>query len=581
MFEIKKADEKKTLMSNIIPFNIYNIPYYPSLWVGKPIPLKGESLSSWMIRTSLANLEKLSSLIGDLGYYPVQIDLDLNWKKDLIQFLSENTGIQKNILRKLSLYSLTRKINSFNRKNEKILRTYNDLWFTGWRKRTNNGLRFCPLCLKEDKIPFFRKKWRLSFITFCSDHNCFLENRCPKCNTSISPYELNWDSSLVKCYKCGYDLRKTEPLMIKQSDSILIGSKYFFQYYTLIDLQKVFSIGWIIANHCSFSDKIFNNHPLAKSKLINGLEKRYLGANNKKSYFMNIQAIFLIIGTAIKLYHNKPLLINFLNKFFTTREHYFTKVPYICLEEKCDYTNSSYAKILIHLRKHLDKQIFYCDICNKGFLRKWNLKKHKILHNKLHPFKCFVDNCKKKFRHEKHYIQHLRQVHNKKPYICHICNKRFDRRYNLKTHIRIHTGEKPYKCKECGKYFTQTSALNVHSRIHTGERPYKCEVCDKAFTQSHSLTEHMRTHTEERPYDCPKCEKSYKRKHHLDVHLRTHSAEKPFKCEKCGKGFSNKSNLNKHKAVHSDERPFVCNICGKNYKYSGGLSKHKNIHSNI
>ena len=88
-----------------------------------------------------------------------------------------------------------------------------------------------------------------------------------------------------------------------------------------------------------------------------------------------------------------------------------------------------------------------CIVCDKVFIRGFDLKSHMLKHTGERPHKC--DVCKTMFRH----------------------------RYDLKSHMLVHTGEKPIQCNVCGTKFKQTHSLRRHMLIHTGEKPHKCDVC--------------------------------------------------------------------------------------------------------
>jgi len=74
------------------------------------------------------------------------------------------------------------------------------------RINKGNGIRFCPRCLEESIEPYFKKQWRLSFVTTCSKHQCFLQNCCPKCHFPVTPYKVKDDQGFCRCHNCDLSL---------------------------------------------------------------------------------------------------------------------------------------------------------------------------------------------------------------------------------------------------------------------------------------------------------------------------------------------------------------------------------------
>lgn len=82
------------------------------------------------------------------------------------------------------------------------------------RTRKGFGLMYCPLCLKEDVEPYFRKQWRLAFHLVCDRHGTLMCDRCPSCGAAVVYFrrELGRRSEIdggeiTLCHACGFDLR--------------------------------------------------------------------------------------------------------------------------------------------------------------------------------------------------------------------------------------------------------------------------------------------------------------------------------------------------------------------------------------
>ncbi|MCW2364831.1 hypothetical protein M2341_000278 [Sphingobium sp. B7D2B] len=66
--------------------------------------------------------------------------------------------------------------------------------------RHRAGLQFCPTCLITDTTPYFRRRWRLAFVTSCTEHGTMLRDRCPHCSSPVHPHVA---LSARHCFKCG------------------------------------------------------------------------------------------------------------------------------------------------------------------------------------------------------------------------------------------------------------------------------------------------------------------------------------------------------------------------------------------
>ena len=86
-----------------------------------------------------------------------------------------------------------------------------------------------------------------------------------------------------------------------------------------------------------------------------------------------------------------------------------------------------------------------------------------------------------------------RPVHNKEgiaekySFKCDVCDKRFQRKDQLRSHARTHTGERPYACHICDKTFTSRVGLNNHMKIHES----RCPTCNQKFHSEEDKINHV------------------------------------------------------------------------------------------
>jgi len=118
------------------------------------------------------------------------------------------------------------------------------------RRSSLPGLRYCPLCLHDDEHPYFRKKWRLAFSVLCTQHRCYLLDRCPRCGTPLTPYLSCKDEHVVVCYRCGGSLVGAEKLSASEDVEIINVVKWL---YTVLDDGYVVISDTPIHSHLYFN----------------------------------------------------------------------------------------------------------------------------------------------------------------------------------------------------------------------------------------------------------------------------------------------------------------------------------------
>jgi hypothetical protein len=175
-----------------------------TLWPIHPKPLPDELFSCWLLRIARGyamTIQQFCALI-----WPGQIiwskDLDRTAPANVLHLLSVRTGTAYEAVVATTLAQYEQSLIQSDGQ------VFDSLYFV---RRQKDVVRFCPRCLSEDTVPYFRRQWRLAFISVCPRHQCALADCCSECGAFCEPAKAPMNSaSLAACYKCGSDLRQMQ-----------------------------------------------------------------------------------------------------------------------------------------------------------------------------------------------------------------------------------------------------------------------------------------------------------------------------------------------------------------------------------
>ena len=198
---------------------------------------------------------------------------------------------------------------------------------------------FCPKCLSEDKIPYYRKKWRYYFYNACPEHGVFLTDRCWGCYEKVRLAKINCHKEICFCSKCGKDLRLITTVRTRDNFTYGLKAIKWFENglksgYFIINQQKIRSLSVFesMTKICYLLNGKeglkFKNFPLIDE--YNAICKKLSVYNSKKT--ISIQKDFILTAMTYHLFQNYPdSLLNFIRQnHMTYRDftHDFKDIPF-------------------------------------------------------------------------------------------------------------------------------------------------------------------------------------------------------------------------------------------------------------
>ncbi len=238
---------------------------------------------------------------------------------------------------------------------------------------------------------------------------------------------------------------------------------------------------------------------------------------------------------------------------------------------------------------------FFCQLCNKGFVKYINYQKHMIRYHK--DGECHL--CKASLRDGHELNEHLVECHpndrdkwvpcdinKQRPMACPLCPKSFNNIVELKKHLSVHTGIRPYPCQSCGKSYYDKKRLQLHVAQEHPELEvkapsvelYGCSECGRQFTNKWERNKHVMIHSNKKPYSCEQCGKCFTRPDYVRAHTQAvHAKNGTFPCYICGSVFSYRETLRIHLLKHDPEREFSCKHCTAAFTVRYELQLHLHV----
>ena len=195
------------------------------------------------------------------------------------------------------------------------------------------------------------------------------------------------------------------------------------------------------------------------------------------------------------------------------------------------------------------------------------------------------------FRALINHILNVHLVKNKedmkqKLYPCDKCQRKYLNKRTLtkhKTHRHPENSEKLFKCKSCFQTFTCCSTYEYHLLTHSKEANFRCSECGSLHKNGNSLTLHIRTfHKQETGLGntCPHCSSVFKNLWSREAHIVDKHAEKlDWLVEKekmdtkLTKSISSTQELDLADIIGTKHKN-ICSYCGIYYARNASLSFH-------
>ena len=296
------------------------------MFLVRPSPLPGESLSSWRQR---CGLENGFSLFPRAPGEFVRSDSDLNPGRRTMEWLAEHHGTSLQDVARMTLASLDGAVLRF-RGGASVPRWVLPLRYT--RRDRSFGVPFCPECLREDAVPYFRLRWRLCLASGCARHGVQLVDVCNRCGHPSWPatsalgklYEASW-MPIHECPVCRFDLRHT-PAVADKAELLPVAGEFFEKDVVLsknhiVPASEFAAAAWCIAQLLLRNRSAQKIH--ASAPELRELVREVSGSGERSIEWLPIAVRRRLTSRVAILFRDWPLsLLTFSERCGLSAEHF-------------------------------------------------------------------------------------------------------------------------------------------------------------------------------------------------------------------------------------------------------------------
>lgn len=177
--------------------------------------------------------------------------------------------------------------------------------------------------------------------------------------------------------------------------------------------------------------------------------------------------------------------------------HHLNPFPHAC--QQCDQKFRRKLQLKKHeIKEHTGAFPHTCSVCQKSFLNSLTFKRHLNVHKTENKLKECED-CHLKFPNWSQLVEHRRKTHRKdQRLLCDLCDKSFCRKPNIRQHMQLHlaSSSEVFQChyENCPSFYSAKRNLMSHIRAKHEGRRWACDLCERELSSLQKLQQHIQSH---------------------------------------------------------------------------------------